>query len=454
MGLSHLAANDVELFLANGSSFFTRLEKVVFFTGDVFTPKHQWQNTTKTGQTLQSFWRSKWLLERLPSPSTWSYLQCLVLWGKFNGRVDSNGFKNELKESIYWFWRSFKWIVLFFMKIAKIDTSARLNSHHGAAVTSRVAGATKNSSHITTLKSHHGHHFLKEFIAGANESSKSYLHIFSVQIKKSLRARSSYAIFERNVCIIHSRLHWGAGFDRLVIYASIMAIYLGALVLTGGKLRINHSRLHWGAGFDRLIVYASIIAVYIGAVALKGRKLRMNYSRLHWGTGFDRLVVYASTIVVYIGALALKGGKLRINHSHLHWGAGLGRLVAYASIIAIYVSALTDYVPRAPNKATETRLILVNLQGSSSPAVIVFLHFVNVFICFYWLSHCFPAFCQCFCWLSHCLPASFQCLYWCPQGERGFFQNKRLKHLRVRGAKPCGRAEKINILIKDPYYLD
>ena len=99
---------------------------------------------------------------------------------------------------------------------------------------------------------------------------------FSVQIKKSLRARSSYAIFERNVCIIHSRLHWGAGFDRLVIYASIMAIYIGALVLTGGKLRINHSRLHWGAGFDRLIVYASIIAVYIGAVALKGRKLCMN----------------------------------------------------------------------------------------------------------------------------------------------------------------------------------
>ena len=43
-----------------------------------------------------------------------------------------------------------------------------------------------------------------------------------------------------------------------------------------GKLRINHSRLHWGAGFDRLIVYASIIAVYMGAVALKGRKLRMN----------------------------------------------------------------------------------------------------------------------------------------------------------------------------------
>ena len=214
-----------------------------------------------------------------------------------------------------------------------IGTSARLNSHHGAAVTSRVAGATKNSSHITTLKSHHGHHFLKEFIAGANESSKSYLHIFSVQIKKSLRARSSYAIFERKACIIHSRLHWGAGFDRLVVYASIIAVYIGALALKGGKLRINHSRLHWGAGFDRLVVYASIIAVYIGALALKGGKLRINHSHLHWGAGFDRLVVYASIIAVYIGALALKGGKLRINHSRLHWGAGFDRLMVYASVI-------------------------------------------------------------------------------------------------------------------------
>ena len=189
-----------------------------------------------------------------------------------------------------------------------IYTSARLNSHHGAAVTSRVAGATKNSSHITTLKSHHGHHFLKEFIAGANESSKSYLHIFFGPNQEILaRARSSYAIFERKVCIIHSRLHWGAGFDRLVVYASIIAVYIGALALKGRKLRINHSRLHWGAGFDRLVVYASIIAVYIEALALKGGKLRINHSRLHWGAGFDRLLVYASIIAVYIGALALTG---------------------------------------------------------------------------------------------------------------------------------------------------
>ena len=138
-------------------------------------------------------------------------------------------------------------------------TRTRLKSHHGAAVTSRVAGATKNSSHITTLKSHHGHHFLKEFIAGANESSKSYFHIFSIQIKKSLRARSPYAICKWNLRIIHSHLHWGAGFDSSVVYAPI---------------------------------------------------------------------------------------------------------------IALYIFPLTGYVPRAPDKATETRLILLNLQGSSSPAVL------------------------------------------------------------------------------------
>ena len=158
-----------------------------------------------------------------------------------------------------------------------------------------MAGATKNSSHITTLKSHHGHHVLKEFIAGAYESSKLYRHIFSIRIKKSLRARSPYA-----------------------------------------------SRLHWGAGFDRLVVYASIISIYIGA--------------------------------------------------------------------------LTDYVPRAPNKATETRLILLNLQGPSSPAVLMptlLCHCCPAYFqCFYWLSDRFPAYVQCFYWLCHCCPAFFQCSYW------------------------------------------
>ena len=70
----------------------------------------------------------------------------------------------------------------------------------------------------------------------------------SIRIKKSLRARSPYAIFERNVCIIHRRLHWGAGFDRLVVYASIIAIYIGALILTG-----------W-----------CLLAIYIGALVLTG----------------------------------------------------------------------------------------------------------------------------------------------------------------------------------------
>ena len=92
----------------------------------------------------------------------------------------------------------------------------------------------------------------------------------SIRIKKSLRARSPYAIFERNVCIIHSRLHRGAGFDRLVVYASIIAIYIGAVILTGWCLRINHGHFPRGAGLDRLVVYASIMAIYIGALVLTG----------------------------------------------------------------------------------------------------------------------------------------------------------------------------------------
>ena len=78
---------------------------------------------------------------------------------------------------------------------ASIATRTRLKSHHGAAVTSRVAGTTKNSSHITTLKSHHGHHFLKEFIAGANESSKSYHHIYLDQNQEILARAQSICNF-------------------------------------------------------------------------------------------------------------------------------------------------------------------------------------------------------------------------------------------------------------------
>ena len=40
------------------------------------------------------------------------------------------------------------------------------------------------------------------------------------------------------------------------------------------------------------------------------------------------------------------------------------------------------------------------------------------------------------------------------KGREDFFQNKRLKHLGMRGTKPCGRAVKINNLMKDLYYLD
>ena len=137
-------------------------------------------------------------------------------------------------------------------------------SHHVWRAPRKTQVTSRRWSHITDII------FWKNSLRAPMNPANRIFIFFSVQIKKSLRARSSYAIFERNVCIIHSRLHWGAGFDRLVIYASIMAIYIGALVLTGGKLRINHSRLHWGAGFDRLIVYASIIAVYIGALALTG----------------------------------------------------------------------------------------------------------------------------------------------------------------------------------------
>ena len=45
-----------------------------------------------------------------------------------------------------------------------------LNSHHAAVGTSCVAGAVKNTRHITPLKSHHEHCFLQWFIAGANDS--------------------------------------------------------------------------------------------------------------------------------------------------------------------------------------------------------------------------------------------------------------------------------------------
>ena len=136
-------------------------------------------------------------------------------------------------------------------------------------------------------------------------------------------------------------------------------------------------------------------------------------------------------IYIDIGALVLAGWSLCINHSHLHWGAGLGRLVAYASVMAIYIGALTDYVPRAPNKATETRFMLLNLQGSSSPAVLMptllsrrpsrnikddlFSCIIPMFSCifsFFWLCHFFSAYVRCYFWLCHCCPAYVQCFHW------------------------------------------
>ena len=173
--------------------------------------------------------------------------------------------------NIWWFFwcKISKWYQMIVQAHDLTHITAQ-QSHHVWRAPRKTQVTSRRWSHITDII------FWKNSLRAPMNPANRIFIFFSVQIKKSLRARSSYAIFERNVCIIHSRLHCGAGFDRLVIYASIMAIYIGALVLTGGKLRINHSRLHWGAGFDRLIVYASIIAVYIGAVALKGRKLCMN----------------------------------------------------------------------------------------------------------------------------------------------------------------------------------
>ena len=58
---------------------------------------------------------------------------------------------------------------------APTSTSCRLNSHHAAEGTSCVAGAVRNTRHITPLKSHHEHCFLQSFIAGANQSRKSVI---------------------------------------------------------------------------------------------------------------------------------------------------------------------------------------------------------------------------------------------------------------------------------------
>ena len=137
-------------------------------------------------------------------------------------------------------------------------------SHHVRRAPRKTQVTSRRWSHITDII------FWKNSLRAPMNPANRIIIFISIRIKKSLRARSPYAIFERNVCIIHSRLHWGAGFDRLVVYASIIAIYIGALILPGWRLRINHGHLHWGAGLDRLVVYASIMAIYIGALVLTG----------------------------------------------------------------------------------------------------------------------------------------------------------------------------------------
>ena len=137
-------------------------------------------------------------------------------------------------------------------------------SHHVWRAPRKTQVTSRRWSHITDII------FWKNSLRAPMNPANRIIIFISIRIKKSLRARSPYAIFERHVCIIHSRLHWGAGFDRLVVYASSIAIYIGVLILTGWCLRINHGHLHWGAGLDRLVVYASIMAIYIGALVLAG----------------------------------------------------------------------------------------------------------------------------------------------------------------------------------------
>ena len=100
-------------------------------------------------------------------------------------------------------------------------------SHHVWRAPRKTQVTSRRWSHITDII------VWKNSLRAPMNPANRIIIFISIRIKKSLRARSPEAIFERNVCIIHSRLHWGAGFDRLVVYASIIAIYIGALILTG-----------------------------------------------------------------------------------------------------------------------------------------------------------------------------------------------------------------------------
>ena len=100
-------------------------------------------------------------------------------------------------------------------------------SHHVWRAPRKTQVTSRRWSHITDII------FWQNSLRASMNPANRIVIFFSIRIKKSLRARSPYAIFNWNVCIIHSRLHWGAGLGRSVVYASIIAIYIGALVLTG-----------------------------------------------------------------------------------------------------------------------------------------------------------------------------------------------------------------------------
>ena len=206
-----------------------------------------------------------------------------------------------------------------------IYTSSRLKSHHSAEVTSRVAGATKISSHITTLKSHHGHDFWRRNLCERQWIQQIVSSYFFRSKSRNYCARSTYAIFNWNLFMVHGRLHWGPGFDRLVVYA---------LVLTGWEFMLQS----WPFTLERWFWLA---------------------------------------------------GSLCIKH-------------------------MKDQVPKAPNKATETRLILLSLQGIQQPSS-ADDNFWRLFSVFTLILSMF-GFDMFIDFVNVC-----QCLCWFPQGERGIY---------------------------------
>ena len=123
-----------------------------------------------------------------------------------------------------------KWM-LKQIKVQEHDLShiTAQQSHHVWRAPRKAQVTSRRWSHITDIM------FWKNSLRAPMNPANHVIIFFSIRITKSLRTRSPYAIFKWNVCIIHSRLHWGAGFGRSVVYASIIAIYIGALVLAGWR---------------------------------------------------------------------------------------------------------------------------------------------------------------------------------------------------------------------------